>query len=157
MTGVQTCALPICFLRQEGDYYDAITRRAGTYAAQWTVDSMPTYRRSLIRTMPVWLRARMLTTLLDELVRSSYSGSRALGKVRKGVVQIDLRGSIFCTVREPVAFHLCGFYAAACTRLMEIFGLDAPTTVTSCRGSGEAACVLTAEVHGPAAADVSTS
>ena len=31
---------------QEGDYYDPITRRAGQYAAEWTVDSMPAFRRS---------------------------------------------------------------------------------------------------------------
>ncbi len=141
----------LSFLRQEGDYYDLITRKAGAYAAEWTVESLPAYRRSLIRRMPIWIRARMLAGLMDDLVRTSYAGSRAVGKVRKGNVRIDLRGSIFCTVREPVDFHLCGFYAAACTRLMALFGLEAETAVESCRGNGAENCVLTAAVFGPAA------
>ena len=33
----------LSFLRQEGDAYDMITTRAGEYAAEWTVQSMPPY------------------------------------------------------------------------------------------------------------------
>ena len=37
----------LSFLRQEGSAYDTITARAGQYAAEWTVDSMPALRRSV--------------------------------------------------------------------------------------------------------------
>src|SRR5207344_2812680 len=48
----------LSFLRQEGAAYDLITSRAGEYAAEWTVQSMPPFRRSLVRDAPVWLRKR---------------------------------------------------------------------------------------------------
>src|SRR5262245_16083112 len=50
----------LSFLRQEGDAYAAITSRAGTYAAEWTLESLPATRRTLIRTAPRWLRSRMV-------------------------------------------------------------------------------------------------
>lgn len=133
----------LSFLRQEGESYRVITTKAGMYAAEWTVQSMPSFRRSAIRSMPVWLRGRMLLRVLDGLVRSSYSGSRAVGTVRGGIAQIDLRSSLFCAVREPVGHDLCGFYAAACTRLLALFDLQAQARVISCRGAGQPACLLT--------------
>ncbi len=134
----------LSFLRQEGEAYHVITRRAGQYAAEWTVESMPAFRRSFIRAMPVWIRTRLLVRLMDGLVRSSYAGSRTIASVRQGIAEIDVRSSVFCNVREPVPFHLCGFYAAACTRLWALFDLETQATVVSCRGAGEPACVVTA-------------
>ena len=37
---------------------------------------------------------------------------------------------------------LCGFYAAAFTRLMALFNIGAHTEVVACRGTGEPSCVL---------------
>jgi len=37
---------------------------------------------------------------------------------------------------------LCGFYAAAFTRLLVIFDIAASTSVVRCRGTGESTCVL---------------
>src|SRR3982750_3436803 len=50
----------LSFLRQEGAAYELITTRAGEYAAEWTVESMPPLRQSFIRAAPLWLRSRML-------------------------------------------------------------------------------------------------
>jgi predicted hydrocarbon binding protein len=75
-------------------------------------------------------------------VRSSYPGSRAISKVRGATARIDVRASIFCTVREPVRHPLCGFYAAAFTRLLTLFNLHARVEVLACRGTGEPACVM---------------
>jgi predicted hydrocarbon binding protein len=58
------------------------------------------------------------------------------------MASVDVRASIFCTVREPVPHPLCGFYAAAVTRLMALFNVRARTEVVSCRGTGEPTCVL---------------
>ncbi len=49
---------------------------------------------------------------------------------------------MFCTVREKVPHPLCGFYAAAFTRLLALFDISASTEVIACRGTGEATCVL---------------
>src|SRR5437870_1725947 len=65
----------LSFLRQEGEAYQMITTRAGEYAAEWTVQSMPPIHRGLIKAAPVWLRGRLLLRLASRLVRSSYRGS----------------------------------------------------------------------------------
>jgi bacteriochlorophyll 4-vinyl reductase len=132
----------LSFLRQEGDAYRMITSRAGEYAAEWTVQSMAPLQRAAIKAAPAWLRSRMLMRLAAQLVRSSYQGSRAISRVRRGMASVDVRASVFCTVREPVHEPLCGFYAAAYTRLLSLFNLRARTEVVACRGTGEPTCVL---------------
>ena len=89
-----------------------------------------------------WLRTRLLLRLARRLVHDSYQGSRATRGLRRGTARIDVRASIFCTVREPVAHPLCGFYAAAFTRLLALFNLRPSATVVACRGTGEPTCVL---------------
>jgi bacteriochlorophyll 4-vinyl reductase len=132
----------LSFLRQEGEAYQMITTRAGEYAAEWTVASMPPVKRALIRAAPAWVRARLLVGLARRLVRNSYQGSRVISRMRRGTARIDVRGSIFCTVREPVANPLCGYYAAAFTKLLAIFNMHARAEVIACRGKGEPTCVL---------------
>src|SRR4026209_62963 len=85
----------LSFLRQEGDAYGLITTRAGEYAAEWTVVSMAPLPRAMIKAAPVWLRGRILVRLGRRLVRSSYRGSRAIAKVRRGSARVDVRASIF--------------------------------------------------------------
>jgi len=132
----------LSFLRQEGDAYGMITTRAGEYAAEWTVQSMTPLRRSLVKASPAWLRHRTLLRMARALVRDTYQGSRAISRLRRGTASVDLRASIFCTVREPVPSPLCGFYAAAFTRLMVLFDVGAHIEVIACRGTGETSCVL---------------
>ena len=132
----------LSFLRHEGDAYRMITSRAGEYTAEWTVQSMPPMRRRIIKAAPVWLRKRMLLRLSRQLVRETYQGSRAIARLRRGTASIDVRASVFCSVREPVALPLCGFYAAAFTRLMALFDIGAHAEVVACRGTGEPSCLL---------------
>ena len=134
----------LSFLRQEeGDAYDLITARAGEYAAEWTVESMSPLHRSAIKAAPAWLRRRVLLWLARKLVRTSYPGSRVISRVRRGTAKVDVRASIFCSVRAPVAHPLCGFYAAAFMRQMALFNMRSRAEVVSCRGTGETSCVLT--------------
>lgn len=132
----------LSFLRQEGDAYQIITTRAGEYAAEWTVQGMAPVERTIVHAMPEGLRRRLVLRLAQRIVRSTYRGSRAIARIDKGIGRLDVRASIFCTVREPVTQPLCGFYAAALTRLMRLFNLDGRTEVITCRGLGEPACVL---------------
>ena len=138
----------LSFLRQEGPAYDIITTRAGEYAAEWTVQSMAPVRRAMIKAAPPWLRSRLLMGLAKQLVRDTYQGSRAVARVRGGTANVDVRASIFCTVREPVTHPLCGFYAAAFTKLLAMFHLGARTEVIACRGTGGATCVLHVALSG---------
>jgi bacteriochlorophyll 4-vinyl reductase len=132
----------LSFLRQEGDAYQIITTRAGEYAAEWTVQSMPPVRRSMIKAAPGWLRTRLLLRLARELVRNSYSESRVISRFRRGTASVDVRASIFCTVRDPVAHPLCGFYAAAFTRLLALFDMHVRAQVVTCRGTGNPTCLV---------------
>src|SRR6478609_5974651 len=58
--GVAPLYAVLSFLRQEGEAYEMITTRAGEYAAEWTVESMTPFRRTLITRAPMWLRQRLL-------------------------------------------------------------------------------------------------
>jgi hypothetical protein len=132
----------LSFLRQEGEAYQLITRRAGEYAAEWTVQSMPSARRSFMKAAPAWLRNRMILRLAGRIVHSSFNGNRAVTRLRNGIASVEVRASIFCTVREPVPQPLCGFYAAALTRLTTLFGTPARAEVIACRGRGETTCLM---------------
>jgi bacteriochlorophyll 4-vinyl reductase len=132
----------LSFLRQEGEAYEMITTRAGEYAAEWTVESMAPLQRALLKASPAWIRSRLLLRQARRLVRDSYQGSRAVARVRRGTASVDVRASIFCTVREPVSQPLCGFYAAAFTKMLALFNIGARTQVVACRGTGEPSCVL---------------
>ncbi len=149
----------LSFLRQEGDAYTLITTRAGEYAADWTVQSMPPMQRAAIKAAPVWLRSQILLRLSRRLVRSSFKGSRAISTLRKGAARVDLRASIFCNVRDRVPHPLCGFYAAAFTRLLALFELASRTEIEACRATGDATCILTVTLAGaqPAKSDARAS
>jgi len=138
----------LSFLRQEGKAYALVTTRAGECAADWTVQAMPPIERAMIKAAPVWLRSRMLLRLATRLVRSTYKGSHALSRLRRGTARIDLRASVFCTVRDRVPLPLCGFYVAAFTRLLALFDIGARTDVVACRGTGDASCIMTVTLAG---------
>jgi bacteriochlorophyll 4-vinyl reductase len=142
----------LSFLRQEGEAYNIITSRAGEYAAEWTVQSMAPARRAMIKAAPIWLRSRLLMQMAKQLVRETYQGSRAIARVRGATARVDVRASIFCSVREPVPHPLCGFYAAAFTKLLTLFNLGARAQVVTCRGTGGATCVLQVALNGEEAA-----
>src|SRR5262249_5543620 len=135
----------------EGEGCGVATRRAGESGAAGTVQSMPPMRRAMIKAAPAWLRSRLALRLARQLVRETYQGSRAISRVRKGMARIDVRASVFCSVREPVGHPLCGFYAAAFSRMMSLFDIGARTEVVACRASGEPSCVLTMAMRNGAA------
>jgi hypothetical protein len=142
--GLAPLSAVLSFLRGEGDAYALITARAGEYAAGWTVDNVPAFERRVARSMPLNLRARMALRTVRTLVRSTYPGTRALTKVKKGTVHIDLRGSLFCEVREAQTLPLCGFYAAAIQRVLQLFDVPADVRVSQCRAEvlGQRGCLL---------------
>jgi hypothetical protein len=132
----------LSFLRQEGDAYRKITTSAGEYAAEWTVESMGSFERWLLRAAPNWLRYRLVMRLANRLVRDTFRRGRLLFKLRKGVATLDLRESVFCDVRERVDHPLCGFYTAALARLFALFSVPAKIEVTGCRAMGGAGCSM---------------
>jgi bacteriochlorophyll 4-vinyl reductase len=149
--GLAPLTAVLSFLRTEGQAYALITNRAGEYAAAWTYDNVPSLERRIIRALPVGLRARAALRLARGLIRATYPSSRAITRVRKGNVTIDLRGSLFCEVRETSIEPLCGFYAAAIARLLQLFDVAADARVNECRASGgRKGCVLSVTLGRPA-------
>ena len=141
--GLAPLTAVLSFLRTEGEAYNLITSRAGEYAAAWTFENVSAVERRLMPALPAGLRARAALRVARQLVRATYPGSRALMKIRRGVVTIDLRGSLFCEVRETSMQPLCTFYAAAIGGILKLFGVVAAPVVTECRAVGNRrACML---------------
>jgi hypothetical protein len=148
--GLAPLSAVLSFLRGEGPAYDAVMSKAGRYTAEWTVHSLPPMKRRLMLALPAPLRSRAALTVARTLVRDTYPGSRAIVRLRDGAAAVDLRGSLFCEVREASAAPLCGFYAAAIGRVLELFALDADARVQECRASGgRRGCAMTVRVARP--------
>ena len=126
----------LSFLRGEGEVYAQVVSRAGEYAAQWTVNGLPALERRLLRTLPLRLRTRAGLRTARRLVRATYPGSRAIVRIHKETASIDLRGSLFCEVRSASVQPLCGFYAAAVARVLQLFAVPAEAHVEACRAAG---------------------
>ena len=147
----------LSFLRGEGDIYTQIVARAGEYAADWTVGNIPSLERRLLKTLPLRFRARAALRTARGLIRATYPGSRAIVRVRKDRASVDLRGSLFCEVREASVQPLCGFYAATISRVLKHFAVPGEARVETCRAAGGGqGCLMQVEVR-PAAEAQSTA
>ena len=153
--GLAPLSAVLSFLRTEGPAYVIITARAGEYAGDWTVNTLTPMERRIIRSLPGPLRARAALRVARMLVRSTYPGSRAIVRLKGRTASVDLRGSLFCEVREASSLPLCGFYAAAIARVVQSFEMRADATVRECRAGGSRkGCLLSVVVNpGPAPLD----
>jgi hypothetical protein len=105
----------------------------------------------LIRALPSALRTRAALRTAKGLVRATYPGSRAITRVKGSSVAIDLRGSLFCEVRETSVLPLCGFYASAIAQVLRLLDVPADVRVSHCRASsGQKGCLLSATLNGRA-------
>jgi hypothetical protein len=147
----------LSFLRQEGAVYQSVTRRAGEYAAEWTASAQWPITRVAARSLPAWLRARVVLRQTRRLVRSCGAGSRAVVRLRKGRGTVDLRDSVFCTVRDTSSEQLCGFYAAAATRLFQLYGVPGEARPGKCRAVGDPACLLEMTIDGRSASGLTSA
>jgi hypothetical protein len=147
--GLAPLSAVLSFLRTEGEAYDLITSRAGVYAADWTITNLSALERRVILALPTGLRARAGLRIARGLVRATYPGSRAIVTLKRGTASIDLRGSLFCEVRETTILPLCGYYASAVSRIMHLCALNADARVSECRAAGRRkGCLLSVVVNG---------
>jgi V4R domain-containing protein len=145
--GLAPLAAVLSFLRQEGEPYRLIAGRAGEYTAEWTVAELSGFRRAIIRASPAWLRVHLVMRVARKMIRTTYRGSRAIVKWRKGRGAVDIRGSIFCEVRDRSEQPLCEFYASAIRRLMYLFNLDVEVGTEQCRATGAGQCLMSVLVR----------
>ena len=140
--GLAPLAAVLSFLRLEGDAYRIVAARAGEYTAEWTVLDLSGFRCAIIRAAPPALRVRLVMREARRMIRRTYRGSRGIVRWRKGRGSLDLRGSIFCDVRDRVEQPLCEFYASAIRRLMSLFNLEAEVGTEQCRATGAGQCLM---------------
>ncbi len=145
--GLAPLAAVLSFLRQEGEPYQLIAARAGEYTAEWWVAEMQPLQRTVIRALPPRLRLRIVLSLAGKMVRSTSRSSRAVVRWRHGALSVDIRGSIFCEVRDKVERPLCEFYAAAIRRLMHLFSLEAQVGADQCRATGAGQCIVSVVIR----------
>jgi len=100
------------------------------------VNGLPALERRVLLTLPFGLRTRAAMRTARGLVSATYPGSRAVVRMRKELVSIDVRGSLFCEVREASVQPLCGFYAAAISRVLQLFAIPGEAQMESCRAAG---------------------
>ena len=140
--GLAPLAAVLSFLRQEGESYRLVAARAGEYTAEWTVADLPAMQRTVIRAAPAPVRLRLVMFVARRMVRQTFAGSRAVVRVRRGRGAIDIRGSIFCEVRDRTEQPLCEFYASAFRTLLRQFSLDVEVGTDQCRATTGAGCCL---------------
>jgi hypothetical protein len=145
--GLAPLAAVLSFLRIEGEPYHLITARAGEYTAEWSVADMPGLTRAVLRAAPPAIRVHLVMRFARTMIRKTYRGSRAIVRWRKGQAAVDLRGSIFCEVRDKVEQPLCEYYASAIRRLMYLFNLNVEVGTEQCRATGAGQCLMSVFVR----------
>jgi hypothetical protein len=131
------------FLRTERDgAHDRVMSRAGSLAADWTIDSLPAVRLRVMNILPRWFRARAAARVASAIVRDVLSTSRASTRVRRAQMQLNVTESLFCSVREPQTVPLCAFYSAVAARAFERFGLSSRGRIEECRAVKGRSCVI---------------
>ncbi len=140
--GLAPLAAVLSFLRQEGEAYRLVAARAGEYSAEWMFAEVPAYERRLVRVMPGAIRLRLVSRIARRMVRQTYGGSRAFVRWRGGRGAVDIRGSVFCEVRDAVEQPLCEFYASAIRRLLYLFDIHVEVGTDRCRATGAAQCLI---------------
>ena len=142
----------LSFLRLEGQpAYDQIMNRAGQYTADWAYLELSSIVRAVVRSLPTGIRARWALHLSRRLFKQTFRGSRVNVRWRKGAGTMEIRGSIFCTVRETAAAPLCGFYSAAVAQFVHQFNIGAKVQVSQCRAAGGDGCRMAVTILGESA------
>jgi bacteriochlorophyll 4-vinyl reductase len=145
--GLAPLAAVLSFLRQEGEAYRLVAGRAGEYSAEWTVAELPPFERTCLRAMPDAIRVRLVTRIARRMIRQTYGGSRAFVRWQKSRAAFDIRGSIFCEVRDAAEQPLCEFYASAIRRLMHLFNIQVDVDTDRCRATGAGQCLMSVHVR----------
>ena len=145
--GLAPLAAVLSFLRQEGAPYQLVAARAGEYTAEWTVADMSGFERAVLRAAHPRIRLYLVMRVARAMIRNTYRGSRAIVRWKGGQGAVDIRGSIFCGVRDRAEQPLCEFYASAIRRLMYLFNIDVEVGTEQCRATGAGHCLMSVLVR----------
>ena len=135
------------FLRTE-PAYEQVVARGGVYAADWDRASRSDIAVQTARVLPAPLAGRIALYVAGRLVRATTFGGRTRATLAGDTGSMEIHGSVFCDVREPVQHPFCGYYAAMVSRVLEHFGIDGAVRITACRGAANPTCVLAFRIRG---------
>lgn len=140
--GAASFSAALSFLRREEppETYHTVTRRAGELAAIWTFEAQSWSRRRWLNLMPTRMRLRGGLRIARDITRSAYPGSKLSARLHRNGGQVEIRGSIFCQVREPVDRPLCGFYEGVIVKILELLAINGQARLSGCRAVGGNAC-----------------
>jgi len=146
-------AAVLSFLRHEPPgTYDAVMTRAAEYAAAWVYDALPWRVRMLARVSPAWARLRTLGRVGRAHLERSYRGTRVAVTVRRGTLEAEVQGSIFCSSRDQASAPHCRYYLAFFENLLHRDGVGiVDATIDACRSGGGQVCRLRFVTDGRAA------
>lgn len=137
----------LSFLRHEdADTYDDVMVRAATYASDWWMARQPWHVRVAARVLPARLRLRQVGALARRHFESSYRGTKVRTRVRRRRLEVEIRGSIFCSSRDHLALPRCRYYLAFIEALLAGDPRISSGTIVSCRGRGADVCVVAVDV-----------
>jgi hypothetical protein len=144
----------LSFLRLEGQgQYEQTMRQAGRHTGEWAYLELGPLRRALVRMCPTALRARWALHLSRRLVRQTFRGSSSRIRLHHGTGTMEIRGSVFCEVREAVGWPTCVFYSAAVEQFVQCFDINAKVVVSQCKSAGGSNCTMTVMILGERVAE----
>ena len=142
----------LSFLRHEdGQTYDAVMTQAAAYAADWWMARQPWHVRHGRRLLPQWMRLRQVGTLAKRHFESSYRGTKVRVRVRRGRLDLEIRGSIFCSNREQAHEAHCRYYLAFVEALIAPDAFGHCGELAACRALGGEYCLVRIDVPESAA------
>jgi hypothetical protein len=144
--GLAPLSAVIGFLRTEGAAYDAVVARAGTLAAQWSIEELSPFQRRFGLSLPVGLRCRYALRVAGRIVRDVLSTSTAAATVRRGRATVRVQSSAFCATREAQTEPLCGFYRALAVETLRAFQIESNARIESCHAVSGGACVIMIDI-----------
>ena len=130
------------FLRREDGQYAAVTALAGRYTADWTVGSWSGLRQASLRTLPSFVRRRIVLRMAARALRRLGTARRVTLSGQRSLVMAEVDDSIFCDPRSAVSTPLCGFFGSALTRFLEHFDVPADADTTRCRAVDGERCIV---------------
>jgi len=140
--GIASFLAMLSYLEQEGRGYNAISARAGHYAAIRSFRKLFVLKRAYLRVLPRRLRARKGMKLVVAMLPELYPEIRVEMTRRRGTAFIGIDGSPFCDTRHATPRPTCGFFSSYITTFLELLNLRPAVRVTRCRASGATSCLF---------------
>jgi hypothetical protein len=140
--GVASFMAMLSFLQREEGAADAVTARAGQYAAVRALRDLHVLQRAYLRVLPRRLRARRAIRLLVRELPSLYPETQIDTIRRRGTIFVGIEESPFCIAQRPSDRPSCSFYASTITTFQQLLDVRPAVRVSRCRSAGSKSCLL---------------